>query len=195
MGLNFLIFPKEIMMATDKEKKGIFGKAIDAMTSRDEKAALEEAQQQMEEVQKQLEEAKKEAARAKAQASSASSQMKAEAEKAIAEAEKRAAEAEAKAKTLADKIAREDRLEQQRKDFERRMQQKEAAAPKFIAEHTLTAEETLSHLSLKYYGHATKPYWMVIYEANKDVIGDNPNRVRPGLEIKIPELPEELKDK
>jgi nucleoid-associated protein YgaU len=75
------------------------------------------------------------------------------------------------------------------------MQEKEAQEPKYIAEHTLTAEETLSHLSLKYYGHATKPYWMVIYEANKDVIGDNPNRVRPGLEIKIPELPEELKDK
>ena len=182
-------------MATENEKKGIFGKAIDAISSRDEKEALEEAQKQLEEVQKQLEEAKKEAARAKAQASSASSQMKSEAEKAIAEAEKRAAEAEAKAKALADKIAREDRLEKQREDFERRMQQKEAAGPKIIAEHTLTAEETLSHLSLKYYGHATKPYWMVIYEANKDVIGDNPNRVRPGLEIKIPELPEELKDK
>jgi nucleoid-associated protein YgaU len=73
--------------------------------------------------------------------------------------------------------------------------QKAAGAPKYIATHTLTSKETLSHLALEYYGHATPPYWKLIYEANKEVIGDNPNKVRPGLEIKIPELPPELKDK
>ena len=62
-----------------------------------------------------------------------------------------------------------------------------------MATHTLAADETLSHLSLKYYGHATEPYWRLIYEANKEVIGPNPNKVRPGLEIKIPVLPEEMK--
>lgn len=189
-------------MTEKKEKKGILGKAIDAVSSRDEKEALEETQQQLEEVQKQLDAAKKaaaqaqsEAAKAKSQAASASSQTKAAAEKSIAEAQKRAAEAEAKAKNLEALIERQKRIEEQRRDFERRMEQKEAAGPKIIAEHTLTSKETLSHLSLHYYGHATKPYWMVIYEANKDVIGDNPNRVRPGLVIKIPELPDELKDK
>jgi nucleoid-associated protein YgaU len=69
----------------------------------------------------------------------------------------------------------------------------EAAKAQIIATHTLTADETLSHLSLKYYGHATEPYWRIIYEANKDVIGANPNKVRPGLEIKIPVLPEDMK--
>jgi len=64
-----------------------------------------------------------------------------------------------------------------------------ADLPKFIAEHTLAANETLSHLALKYYGHATPPYWKQIYEANKEVIGDNPNRVQIGMVIKIPELP------
>ncbi len=59
----------------------------------------------------------------------------------------------------------------------------------YIAEHTLTAEETLSHLALKYYGSAVKEKWMIIYEANKDVIGDNPNHVRPGMVLKIPKLP------
>jgi len=59
----------------------------------------------------------------------------------------------------------------------------------------MTADETLSHLSLKYYGSAVRDYWMVIYEANKDVIGDNPAHVRPGLVVKIPELPENLKKK
>ena len=189
-------------MTEEKDKKGIFSQAIDAISSRDEKEELEAMQQQLEEIMKQLEEAQKaaaqaqsEAAKAKARAASASSQTKAEAEKSIAEAERRAAEAEARAKQLQDQIERQKRIEERRLDFERRMQQKEAAGPKIIAEHTLTSKETLSHLSLHYYGHATKPYWMVIYEANKDVIGDNPNRVRPGLVIKIPELPDELKDK
>jgi nucleoid-associated protein YgaU len=68
-------------------------------------------------------------------------------------------------------------------------------APKIIAKHKLTAEETLSHLSLKYYGHATRDYWMVIYEANKEQIGDNPAHVRVGMELLIPELPDNLKAK
>lgn len=67
------------------------------------------------------------------------------------------------------------------------------AAPKFIAEHTVGGGETLSHLSLKYYGSATKPYWMVIYETNKALIGENPNRLKRGIALKIPELPAELK--
>jgi nucleoid-associated protein YgaU len=72
---------------------------------------------------------------------------------------------------------------------------KSTVAPKIIAKHKLTAEETLSHLSLKYYGHATRDYWMVIYEANKEQIGDNPAHVRVGMELVIPELPENLKAK
>ena len=60
--------------------------------------------------------------------------------------------------------------------------------PEYIAEHTLAPGETLSHLALKYYGSAVKEKWMVIYEANKDVIGDNPNRVRAGTVLKIPKL-------
>jgi len=46
---------------------------------------------------------------------------------------------------------------------------------------------------LKYYGHATPPYWKLIYEANEAVIGENPNRVRPGMVLKIPELPADFK--
>jgi len=72
---------------------------------------------------------------------------------------------------------------------------KTQAAPKIITKHKLTSEETLSHLSLKYYGHATRDYWMVIYEANKEQIGDNPAHVRVGMELDIPELPDNLKAK
>jgi len=67
---------------------------------------------------------------------------------------------------------------------------KEAPKPagKIIAEHTVAAGETLSHIALKYYGSAAKEKYMAIYEANKDIIGDNPNVVKPGQVLKIPEL-------
>lgn len=62
-----------------------------------------------------------------------------------------------------------------------------------LATYTTTSKDTLGELALKYYGHATEPYWRIIYEANKEVIGDNPNRVRVGSVLKIPVLPSEMK--
>ena len=59
---------------------------------------------------------------------------------------------------------------------------------KFIAEHTVAAGETLGEISLKYYKSAAKDKWMVIYEANKNVIGDNPGMLKIGQVLKIPEL-------
>jgi nucleoid-associated protein YgaU len=54
--------------------------------------------------------------------------------------------------------------------------------------HTVAADETLSHIALKYYGSAAKEKWMVIYEANQDVIGDNPNIIRRGMELFVPDI-------
>lgn len=59
---------------------------------------------------------------------------------------------------------------------------------KVKAEHTVSEGETLSDLALKYYGSAAKEKWMAIYEANKAVIGDNPNLIKPDQVLKIPEL-------
>lgn len=53
--------------------------------------------------------------------------------------------------------------------------------------HVIASGETLSHLALKYYGSATQEKWMIIYEANKELIGDNPNKVRVGMELVIPD--------
>ena len=63
-------------------------------------------------------------------------------------------------------------------------------AVKTIAEHTVKKGETLSHIALAYYGSAARENWMQIYEANKDVLGDNYNLIRPGQVLKIPELKE-----
>ena len=59
---------------------------------------------------------------------------------------------------------------------------------KIKAEHTVKEGETLSHIALNYYGSAVKDRWMVIYNANKAVIGDNPSVIVPGQVLEIPEL-------
>lgn len=56
--------------------------------------------------------------------------------------------------------------------------------------HTVASDETLSHIALKYYGSAAKEKWMIIYEANKDEIGDNPNIIHKGMELFIPDIEE-----
>jgi hypothetical protein len=61
--------------------------------------------------------------------------------------------------------------------------------PKIMKIHTLKGHETWTHLSLRYYGYTTEPYWRLIYEANKDMVGDDYRRIWGGMEIKIPELP------
>ncbi len=60
-----------------------------------------------------------------------------------------------------------------------------------VAEHTVVAGDSLSAIAGSYYGSATKEKWMAIYEANKEIIGDNPSLIRPGQVLKIPELPTE----
>jgi nucleoid-associated protein YgaU len=72
-------------------------------------------------------------------------------------------------------------------------QNQAAAAPKVVAHHRVTGDETLSHLSLKYYGHTTEPYWRLIYEFNKEKIGPNYKNIYDGLVLDIPELPASMK--
>ncbi len=57
---------------------------------------------------------------------------------------------------------------------------------KEVKKHTVAAGETLSAISKKYYKDANK--YMKIYEANKGVIGDDPNLIKPGQELVIPKL-------
>ena len=46
--------------------------------------------------------------------------------------------------------------------------------------------DTLSHIAKEYYGKAGK--WHAIYDANRDVIGDNPDKIFPGQVLKIPAI-------
>jgi len=162
-------------MVDKDENKNLFEKIGDAFSSRDEKEALEKAQ-------KELAEAKKIAADAIA------------AKKSAEEEQKRVAVLEANLRRVQEAKKRKAATEARRAQFAaRKKEMAEKKKTEIIAEHTVKADETLSHIALKYYKHATEPYWRHIYEANKAVIGDNPNIIRPGMVLKITVLPKELK--
>ena len=108
--------------------------------------------------------------------------QKAEAEERLEKARKEAEERQAQAKAEVEAAAA--REEAARKEAEAK-----AAAAKytqFIAEHTVQPGDNLSFISQKYYGHQGN--FRIIYEANKDVIGDNMNLIRPGQVLRIPKL-------
>jgi nucleoid-associated protein YgaU len=120
---------------------------------------------------------------------------KAAAEAARLEAEKAKQEAAALRTKLAAQKASED---MKAKAFARNQAEKaaaEKAAAKPVVKYVLKEGDTWTHVSLKFYGHTTEPYWRPIYEANKEIVGDDYRRIRPGMEIIIPELPDELKGK
>ncbi|GEM_PF-3773094 len=57
--------------------------------------------------------------------------------------------------------------------------------PQFCgAQYTVKAGDTLSGIALKFYRDASK--WPVIYDANKAVIGSNPDLIKPGQALCIP---------
>lgn len=114
-------------------------------------------------------------------------------EKARQEAEARqreaAAEREAKAKAEAEASAAREEAARKEAEAKAAAEKQAASAPKyteFIAEHTVQAGDNLSFISQRYYGHQGN--FRIIYEANRDVIGDNMNLIRPGQVLKIPKL-------
>lgn len=113
----------------------------------------------------------------------------------LEEVKKKAAIEEANRKRIEQAEQLKAAAEARAAEFEARKKENEAkaAAAAVIAEHTVTNDDTLSGIALKYYKHATEPYWRFIYETNKAVIGDNPGILRPGIVLKIITLPETLK--
>ena len=57
-----------------------------------------------------------------------------------------------------------------------------------IAEHTVAGGDSLSAIAARYYGSGVRANWMAIYEANKDVIGNNPSLIIPGQVLQIPKI-------
>jgi nucleoid-associated protein YgaU len=89
---------------------------------------------------------------------------------------------------MGQKASKYHRIEQAEGEKITPSQPSKPASQKKGQMHTVAADETLSHIALKYYGSAAKEKWMIIYEANQDVIGDNPNIIRKGMELFIPDI-------
>ena len=203
-------------MAQPEKGKNIFQAAMDAVSNRDEKAAIEAAMKRGEELEKRIEQMQQSAAQNAAKLAEAQKKL-ADSEKKVTELTAQLEKAQAELTSTRSDLAMSKNAVQtmqqrvnainaelQKQLSEEKAKQVSAAAAaaaeaaekaQTIAEHTLKPDESLSHLALKYYGSAYEPYWRVIYEANKAVIGDNPGRVRPGTVLKIPVLPDELKKK
>ncbi len=91
-----------------------------------------------------------------------------------------------------DRESMEDAELERKAHVPRAVQQPEPEEAQVI-KHVWTSEDTYASLAQKYYGSFQEPYWRLIYEHNKDIIGSHPNAIRVGLEIEIPPLPPELK--
>jgi len=177
-------------MAENDRKKGIFGKAVDALSSRDEKEAINELESELEKTKKEAE-AAREAVKSLSNQKAASSEDKTATEQQLKMAEKKIAELELKLKN----IERQKNAEASKKALAEKLARIEAEKKAaVITTHTVKAGETLSHIALKYYKHATPPYWQHLLEHNTEVLKGSEKNVRTGMELEIPELPEDLKD-
>ncbi len=153
-----------------------------------------------EDVQAEVEAAKKEAENAK-KALKDMMDKKVEEKQAQDAAEKKVVELESKLKEVTESQQREKLAEARQKALEERRAKLESEKKEVVEEkvevkttHTVAAGETLSDLALKYYKHATPPYWKYLLEHNTEVLKGNERNLRTGMVIEIPELPEELKD-
>ena len=66
-------------------------------------------------------------------------------------------------------------------------QGKQALAQANPRYHVVVRGDWLSKIAQRYYGDMRK--WPVIFEANRDIIGENPNLIEPGQRFLVPNLP------
>jgi nucleoid-associated protein YgaU len=166
-------------MAKSK-KKGILDKAIDAVTTRDEKETATAATKAADAARRQatVDAAKREAAEAKARAAEA--KLK-EAEAKIKAAEKAAAEAKAKAEQVDRQAKARAEREQMRELLEQQKKEREEAMAARV--YVVKSGDSLSKIAKEVLGDAGR--WPEIFELNKDQIKD-PSLIYPGQELKMP---------
>ncbi|MDQ2951905.1 MAG: LysM peptidoglycan-binding domain-containing protein [Chloroflexota bacterium] len=58
-----------------------------------------------------------------------------------------------------------------------------------MAKYTVKSGDSLSDVAEERLGDAKR--WREIYDANKDVIGKNPDLIQPGMELEIPDKEEQ----
>jgi nucleoid-associated protein YgaU len=71
-----------------------------------------------------------------------------------------------------------------REAMEKLVQKGKTLAAEVKQEYVVKSGDSLSKIAKELLGDGSR--WPEIYEANKDVIGDNPNLIKPGQKLNIP---------
>jgi septal ring factor EnvC (AmiA/AmiB activator) len=174
-------------MTEKKDKKGFIGKAMNAFSSKDEKDEIAKLEEELEKAKKEADSAKK--------AIKSLMEQNVESKEDKSEAESKAKEAEKKIENLKSRLERFENKEHQERLAKVKAILEKREKPDIITIHTVESNnQTLSHIALKYYNHATPPYWKYLLEHNKEILDGSEKNVRMGMKLEIPELPDELKD-
>lgn len=89
---------------------------------------------------------------------------------------------------MAEKNLGKESLKQSKKSKMKKMAAR--SRQEYVGQHTVAPGDSLSAIAVKYYGAGAGANWNIIYAANKEKIGDDPNLIHPGLVLNIPKLPE-----
>jgi nucleoid-associated protein YgaU len=174
------------MLKEEQQQKGLFGQAIDVMSSRDEKEAAKKAENEAAaaEHKARLERAKREAAEAKARATQEKFR---EVEETLKRAEQEAAHSKAEREAARAK-ARVARMERERQREEREMkrrlrEQAQEGKTKEARTYVVKSGDNLIKIARELLGDAAR--WPEIFVTNEDKIKD-PNLIYPGQELDMP---------
>jgi nucleoid-associated protein YgaU len=58
--------------------------------------------------------------------------------------------------------------------------------------HIVLPGENLTNIAQAYYGPEHASHWITLYNFNREVIGENPDLITPGMELLIPDISEFL---
>ena len=58
--------------------------------------------------------------------------------------------------------------------------------------HIVQPGENLSYIAKYYYGDENEAHWITLYNFNREIIGENPDLIRVGMELVVPEIEEFL---
>ena len=58
--------------------------------------------------------------------------------------------------------------------------------------HLVQPGENLTAIALAYYGPEHASHWITLYNFNRELIGENPDLIQPGMELQIPDISEFL---
>lgn len=169
-----------------KDKKGLFDKVTDTFSNKEENEEISQLKKELAEAKK-VAEASKKAINDLLDPTRDKSLETTKAEM----AEKRVNELEKRLESMEHKRIVEER---KAKSAAMRAELEKGKKLETKTTHTVKSGETLSHIALKYYKHATPPYWKLILENNEDLLKGNERSLREDMELEIPELPDELKD-